>query len=179
LDWKVDKFEKDEKAISLIKAVLNPTGVSEEIPIAATVLNELGGTIRCMTCRGWIVMDIDTAIGHAHRHESMEVSLLPTSAPIGDAGNTIPNARLGFERGTSELLLGPSYRARNLCKKVNYGCKHCFTVVDGRIIEQAGKDKVPRAMSFNGLRSHVKEKHGIQDIRDEDFFCYTRIQSEK
>ena len=147
------------------------TGLSEESPIAVTVLKTLGGTIRCMTCKGWIVMDFDTAaspclaelhptdtlasqIGHAHRHESMEIQPLLASAPRLDAGAPIPSARLGFERGTSELLLGPSYRARNLCKKVNYGCKHCLTVVGGHVLVGKG----PRAMDFNALRSHAKAK---------------------
>ena len=73
---------------------------------------------------------------------------------------TIPNTRLAFERGTAELLLGPPWRVRDLCETVNYGCRHCFKVVENSNavlgIEKAVKG--PRAMSFNGLRSHVKEK---------------------
>ncbi|KAF8551634.1 hypothetical protein OG21DRAFT_1486806 [Imleria badia] len=194
-DWKVDVFAKDEKAISLIKTILNLAGLSEEDPATATALNARGGTIRCMTCKGWIVMDFDTAIGHAHRHESMQIQLLTKSGPdhVGflkrDAGvlnaetyRPISSTRLAFERGTSELLLGPSRRARNLCKKVNYGCRHCLFVDESLCavvgIEKAVKGKGPRAMDFNGLRSHVKKKHGIQDIGDEDFFCYNGIQKD-
>jgi hypothetical protein len=41
--------------------MLDLTGLSEEGPIVATVLKVLGSIIRCMVCKGWIVMDIDTA----------------------------------------------------------------------------------------------------------------------
>lgn len=85
------------------------------------------------------------------------------STPNDSACRVIPKSRLAFERGTSELLLGPSHRARNLRKKVNYGCRHCFHVVgnDGEgvfAIEKPDVGKGARAMDFNGLRSHVKEK---------------------
>ncbi|KAH0826647.1 hypothetical protein J3R83DRAFT_5033 [Lanmaoa asiatica] len=193
-DWTVDVFEKDEKAIRVIKTILDLMGLSEGDPSTASKLNAGVGNIRCMTCKGWIVMDFDTAIGHAHRHESMEIQLLTkfvpsrvvlskkdASAPNGNALRTIPNSLLAFERGTSALLLGPARRARHLCSKANYGCKHCFLVEEGNIavgIEKPGvgaKGKGARAMDFNALRSHAKEKHGIQDIRDEDYFCYTPI----
>lgn len=107
----------------------------------------------------------------------MQVQLLATSAPShvsflkgdasapnGSAHRLIPNSQLAFERGTSELLLGPSHRARNLCKKTNYGCKHCFRVLerDGVVaIERPEVGKGARAMDFNGLRSHVEEKWAV------------------
>ena len=145
-----------------------------------------------MTCKGWIVMDFETAvrltarfypfdslalqIGHAHRHESIEIKLLSTFAPgvvgfvkkdevksIGtmNVHRPIPNTRLAFERGTCDLLLGLSYRARSLRERVNYGCKHCFSVLeqmDAVIGFEKPGNKGARAMRFNGLRSHVKEK---------------------
>lgn len=33
------------------------------------------------------------------------------------------------------------------------------------------KEKPPKLFSFNGVRSHLKAKHKIENIRDEDFFC--------
>lgn len=106
-------------------------------------------------------------IGHAHRHESMEIELIPRfcgilkRVPSGSTDRATPNWQLAFERGTSELLLGPSYRARTLCKKVNYCCRHCLVDVeesDFIIGIKEPKDKETRAMDFNALRSHVKEK---------------------
>lgn len=72
---------------------------------------------------------------------------------------TIPGSRLVFERGNSELLVGPSYRARSLCKKVNYGCRHCLLVPRDDTLRVALLEiQGPRLMTFHGLRSHVKEK---------------------
>ena len=83
------------------------------------------------------------------------------SAPNGHVSRTIPSSQLAFKRGTSELLLGPSHRAPNLCKKINYGCKHCFRVFETDVlvgVEKPDVGKGVRAMNFNGLRSHVKKK---------------------
>ncbi|KAF9568625.1 hypothetical protein CPC08DRAFT_702225 [Agrocybe pediades] len=33
-----------------------------------------------------------------------------------------------------------------------------------------------RLFNFNGLRSHLKEKHGLEVIRDEDLFCYQSVE---
>ncbi|KAI9569941.1 hypothetical protein HD554DRAFT_2019528 [Boletus coccyginus] len=157
-----EKGGKKGGAISVVKAILDLLGLSEEGPNTAVEMNSVGGVIRCVTCKGWIVMDADTAarrspdwrIGHAHRHESMEIELMRVPR-----GSMAPNTRLGFERGTSELLLGPSYRAQTLRKKVNYGCRHCLDVEEDLVngIKEP-KNRGARAMDFNALRSHVKEK---------------------
>ncbi|TFK34477.1 hypothetical protein BDQ12DRAFT_738215 [Crucibulum laeve] len=36
--------------------------------------------------------------------------------------------------------------------------------------------KKPNLFIFNGIRSHLKAKHGIEQIRDEDFFCAKPIE---
>ncbi|KAG8216886.1 hypothetical protein J3R82DRAFT_7155 [Butyriboletus roseoflavus] len=61
LDWKVDVFEKDKKAIRLIKTILELTALSEEDLSTASSLTANDRVIRCLTCKGWIVMDFDTA----------------------------------------------------------------------------------------------------------------------
>ena len=79
-DWTVDVFEKDEKVFDLsvffarvfyspslqtirvIKTILELKHISEEDPSTASKLNEMAATIRCKTCKGWIVMDFDTAV---------------------------------------------------------------------------------------------------------------------
>ncbi|KAF8438057.1 hypothetical protein L210DRAFT_3761635 [Boletus edulis BED1] len=185
LDWKVDMFEKNEKVIRVIKTILNHIGMSEDTATVSAVMKATGGSIQCMSCKGWI-------IGHARRHESMEIRVLPASAatldevwrmmlrrqPFADMYRPLISSRPAFERGNCELLLGPSYQGRSLCKKVNYGCKHCLVEEDDGMagIEKPESIKEARLMDFNGLRSHVKGKHGIQEIRDEDFFCYTSIK---
>ena len=84
----------------------------------------------------------------------MEISEL-SCTPIPHVGFLIEDANaLAFERGACELLLGRSYHARSLWKKVNYGCKHCLVVDDSSWV----KGKGARAMDFNGLRSHLKGK---------------------
>ncbi|KAF9533430.1 hypothetical protein CPB83DRAFT_845249 [Crepidotus variabilis] len=37
------------------------------------------------------------------------------------------------------------------------------------------REKPPALFIFNGLRSHLKAKHGIEDIRDEDLFCWDLV----
>ncbi|KAG6377418.1 hypothetical protein JVT61DRAFT_15218 [Boletus reticuloceps] len=61
LDWKVDMFEKNEKAIRVIKIILNYICMSEDTATVSAVVKVTGGSIRCMSCKGWIVMDFDTA----------------------------------------------------------------------------------------------------------------------
>ncbi|KIK86022.1 hypothetical protein PAXRUDRAFT_802840 [Paxillus rubicundulus Ve08.2h10] len=193
LDWKVEVFQKDERAIALVNVVLKLLDLSDEDLRTASQLGELGGRIRCMTCTGWIVMDFETAIGHSHRHESMQIQLLSTSNPLAlaiaqpnvDLPTTSTRPRLGFDLGLAERLMAPTYRALNLRNKDSYGCKHCLAVGEGNVVgdfEEAGKGmkkKGVRAMNLNALRSHVKGKHGIQDIRDEDIFCYTLVEGEQ
>ncbi|KAF9236658.1 hypothetical protein BU15DRAFT_63827 [Melanogaster broomeanus] len=194
LDWRVDVFRKDEKAIALINVVLDLFNLSDERSLLGTNLNRLGGMIRCTTCTGLILMDFETAIGHSHRHESMQIELLLTSFRL--LPFTIPQAAVGaptprllaFDRGLSERLMGLSNRARNLRDKVNYGCKHCLVIGEDNVVrgfQEAGKGGAKhkgaaisgaRAMNFHALRSHVKAKHGIQDIRDEDIFCYSPVE---
>ncbi|KAG9313400.1 hypothetical protein JVU11DRAFT_5718 [Chiua virens] len=140
LEWTVDVFEKDEKATRLIRTLLDLTGLAEEDPCTVSELQAKGSTIRCTTCTGWVVMDVETAvgpyrdykfhlsdrvsqIGHAHRHESMQIQLLPISSPeyvvsSKDAAKPpVPSSRFAFEYGNTELLLGPSRRARGPVEK--------------------------------------------------------------
>ncbi|KAJ3515557.1 hypothetical protein NLJ89_g1681 [Agrocybe chaxingu] len=37
------------------------------------------------------------------------------------------------------------------------------------------KERPPPLFIFNGLRSHLKAKHGLEDIRDEDILCYNAV----
>ncbi|KAF8843819.1 hypothetical protein BDN67DRAFT_923139 [Paxillus ammoniavirescens] len=193
LDWRVEVFQKDEKAIALINVVLNLLDLSDEDSRTASQLGALARRIRCMTCTGWIVMDFETAIGHSHRHESMQIQLLSTSTPtlaiaqpdVDPFTTSTMMSRLAFDYGLSERLMAPTYRALNLGDKVDYGCRHCLAIGEGNVFvgfEKAGKGTKKRgatsgarAMNLNALRSHVKGKHGIQNIRDEDIFCYTPV----
>ncbi|KAF8960360.1 hypothetical protein BDZ97DRAFT_1834304 [Flammula alnicola] len=36
-------------------------------------------------------------------------------------------------------------------------------------------ERPPPLFSFNGMRSHLKSKHGIENIRDEDILCYREL----
>ncbi|KAF9225796.1 hypothetical protein BS17DRAFT_777704 [Gyrodon lividus] len=196
LDWRVEVFQKDEIAIALTNVILNLLNLSDEDSRTASQLESLEGRIRCMTCTGWVVMDFETAIGHSHRHNSTQIQLLSTSNPpilaIAQPNLGAPTSgtspQFAFDLGLSERLMGSTYRARNLRDEINYGCKHCLVVREGSVVggfEEAGKGKKKkgatagaRPMNFNALRSHVKGKHGIQDIRDEDIFCYSPVEWE-
>ncbi|KIJ61543.1 hypothetical protein HYDPIDRAFT_159175 [Hydnomerulius pinastri MD-312] len=197
LDWKVEVFQKDVKAIALIDHILSLLNLSDEDSRTSTELESLGGRIRCTSCTGWIVMDFASAIGHSHRHESMQIQLLPTADPpplaapqpgrnLASTSTTHPE--LAFDHGLAERLLELSNRARKLRDVVNYGCKHCLVVDECNVVEglqdeavkgrKKGSNPGARAMNMNALRSHAKAKHGIEHIRDEDIFCCSPVQWE-
>lgn len=117
---------------------------------------------------------------HAHRHDSMELQLLPPSEPaaLTPAGNPT--------KGTCAKLMHPMAQAKAFRGMQNYGCRHCLAIFSISITEAGGasdvvgasiatkpppnkpnvrkgkiamkSDPATRLFTFNGLVSHVKEK---------------------
>ncbi|KAL4072506.1 hypothetical protein V8B97DRAFT_1870582 [Scleroderma yunnanense] len=163
LDWRVDVFKRDDKAcipfhrefsltpkipwvpflqaIALVNLVLSTYGLPAERLDAILFAGNMTRLMVCMSCEGWVVMDFQGAIGHCHRHESMQIESIPTS---GDP--------LGFESGLASHLLNPKPLTRKIINESTFGCRHCVKVVRG---EQPSKGK---PMTANGLRSHLKAK---------------------
>lgn len=82
-------------------------------------------------------------IGHCHRHESMQILLLPPGVDTST-----------FEPGLASRLLDKKPLTRKIVNEANYGCSHCVKVGED---DATGKGGV-RPMTGNGLRSHIKAK---------------------
>lgn len=102
-----------------------------------------------------------------------------------------------FESGLSAKLMDKGFKPQKLRSEANYRCRHCVPAnsnVDGEgqvsTAEPATKESQTedqkkrrrnkknssRLMDFNALRSHLKERHGIEMVSDEDFFAQTPVK---
>ncbi|KAG1760577.1 hypothetical protein EDD22DRAFT_900451 [Suillus occidentalis] len=194
VDWSVDRFIKDEKASNAIANLLTLVGITDSDDDAYRTVKMLGARIRCLSCEhAFIVMDFPTFIGHSHRHDNMQMAILPTGEGPEHA----------FEAGLSAKLMDMSNKAQKMRSEANYRCRHCIPIVEsanagtdgegpatiGESIakeshtedsqtgnqkgRQRNKKNKLRAMDFNALRSHLKGLHGIEMISDEDFIAQT------
>ncbi|KIM86769.1 hypothetical protein PILCRDRAFT_315239 [Piloderma croceum F 1598] len=173
--WTADQFEKDEKAIDVISKVLELCGVNAEERESIQKVEALGSRIKCQSCESKITMTFRNLIGHAQRHQNMQLSLVSAE----EAGSF---SMRHSEFGTCSKMLGPKLQAKKLRDLQNYGCRHCQHVATGgtsnattgtevwRFSKRSPATNVTRLFNFNGLRSHLKEKHGIERICDEDIF---------
>jgi hypothetical protein len=194
VDWSADRFIKDEKASNAIARLLTLFGITDEDAEACDTVKRLGAYIRCLSCKhAFIVMDFPTLIGHSHRHDDMQMAILPKEE----------GPEHTFEAGLSAKLMDMSSKSQKLRGEANYRCRHCVPIgesadggVDGegRVItgesitkeshtdesqtgnqkrRQRNKKSKLRSMDFNALRSHLKGLHGIEMVSDEDFFAQT------
>jgi len=102
-----------------------------------------------------------------------------------------------FKSGLSAELMDTSFRARGRRSEAIYCCHHCIPAggpgvdregqvsrgelaantpqnVDMRKRQRNKKGKF-RPMDFNALRSHLKERHKVEMVSDEDFFVKTPL----
>lgn len=179
LPWRADNFVKDEKAIATLIKLLSLCGVDASSQGAAAAVVALGATVACLTCESRLIMDSKCIVGHSHRHHEMSIKLIPRT----ETGNLLKYPLL---HGLISKLTRPGKPAEISRGKKIYGCRHCALLElrctedmlkisqDARLTiknKNASKPKrsiADRAMIFDGLRSHLKEKHRIQDVRDED-----------
>ncbi|EGO03801.1 hypothetical protein SERLA73DRAFT_83960 [Serpula lacrymans var. lacrymans S7.3] len=186
--WRVEDFVKDEKAIRVISQALTLCGAREDDPSSADVVKSFGPRFKCLSCSAKIVMGFSCLVGHAHRHDEMKVEL--------EAERDIFSINIfPILEGRSATLMNLSYRSKKQRELRVYGCRHCLPGGDIRP-EISSSDTVPREgrdtaraatafpsaseeakrhkkiqfFSFDGLRSHAKNKHHIELLRDEDLF---------
>ncbi|KAG2074869.1 hypothetical protein BDR04DRAFT_121024 [Suillus decipiens] len=193
VDWNVDRFAKDEKASHAVARLLTLVGITDEDANAHDTVKMLGARIQCLSCNhAFIIMDFPTLIGHSHRHDNMQMAILPK----GEGPECV------FEAGLSAKIMNMGPKSQKLRSEMNYQCRHCVPAsgsvdagIDGEgrvstgesIAEdshtesrtadqkrrQRNKKSKLRSMDFNALRSHLKELHGIEMVGDEDFFTQT------
>ncbi|KAG2118220.1 uncharacterized protein F5147DRAFT_260925 [Suillus discolor] len=191
VDWSVDRFVKDDKASNAVARLLTLVGITDEDTSACNTVKVLGARIRCLSCEhAFIIMDFPTLIGHSHRHDNMQMAILPEGE-----GPEYP-----FEAGLSARLMNMGSKPQKLRSEPNYRCRHCIPAsksadagIDGEgqvsteesIAKeshtedsqtgnrQRNRKSKLRSMNFNALRSHLKEVHKIEMVSDEDFFVQT------
>ncbi|KAG1871846.1 hypothetical protein DFJ58DRAFT_762568 [Suillus subalutaceus] len=197
VDWSVDRFIKDEKASNAIARLLTLVGITDEDANACNTVKMLGARIRCLSCEhAFIIMDFPTLIGHSHRHDNMQVAILPKGE----------GPERAFEAGLSAKLMDMGFKSRKLRSEANYRCRHCVPADESADAGMNGEERVStgesivkeshmedsqtgnqerrqrnkksklRSMDFNALRSHLKGLHGIEMVSDEDFFAQTPVK---
>ncbi|KAJ7155483.1 hypothetical protein C8R43DRAFT_1000071 [Mycena crocata] len=187
--WKAEQFVKDDKAINATTKLVKICAIDAEDPGSFKALDDVGPRILCLSCPAAIVMRPSSVPGHSHRHDEMDMSLLTQAEAdalvVAPVDNGLPMRLMGHD----------DYSIKRIQKNWIFGCRHCQqqhpppieeTVPEpehniGDIeapteanTEPVKKDKTqkkkPKRFEFNGLRSHLKEKHSINLPNDEDFF---------
>ncbi|KAI0356088.1 hypothetical protein OH77DRAFT_1402228 [Trametes cingulata] len=165
--WSADDFVPDQRAIDAVANVLELCGTKPEDADSLTIADSVGDRVRCASCS--LNMDVRSVARHCKRHEDTTFTLLPESA--------VPAAHPS-EPGLAATLLSKSPKSSAERDKRIYHCRHCNLEPSPRGTSTAAATGQPtssvqaeaKSMSFNGLRSHLKEKHGIESIAEEDFF---------
>ncbi|OCH87233.1 hypothetical protein OBBRIDRAFT_796411 [Obba rivulosa] len=175
--WSVKQFTPDQQVIDFVYRVLRQYGVNAEDAASLATVPMHEPTIVCLSCPSKIVMDLDCAMKHCRRHPEMDFTVVSP----GEAQKYLQGGP--FKPGATLLNMCFSQKAGQEPTPKTYGCRHCRNLLKpGAAPENvAGEQQVAPAgsirvamkqklYSFNGLRSHVKAKHGIERIGDEDFF---------
>ncbi|KAK0203836.1 hypothetical protein DFS33DRAFT_1274973 [Desarmillaria ectypa] len=160
-EWDVTRFLKDDKACTAISKLANIASINTESQESINAFGALDARVLCNSCTAAIVLQSSAVAGHSHRHEDMQMSLLP--APVLE--------KHPLTKGLALRLMGPEDRAKVLRENKIYGCRHCLqvrTTSTEKPMEESGHECI---LTFNGLRSHLKTKHKVADLRDEDFYC--------
>ncbi|KAF8183134.1 hypothetical protein BJ912DRAFT_928233 [Pholiota molesta] len=150
------------------------------------LLTKIGMAVKCTSCDPPIILDTRTIVGHSHRHDNIQLTL-PMLDDVCSYLGGYP-----YEHGVVAKFLGPtgiSPDAKAEIEAKNFGYTGVTMVAEAsnpielasvvhRLHDtgiQGPLTKPPTPLfSFNGMRSHLKAKHHIEDIRDEDILCYRR-----
>ncbi|KAG9221642.1 hypothetical protein CCMSSC00406_0005555 [Pleurotus cornucopiae] len=179
--WNADWFKADDKAINAVKKVLVATSVDPSRTASLSALKGMGSVFACFSCEAAIVMGFEAIAEHAHRHDNMEVTVLKQYEAALILTHPIAHGL------TKRILVGSE---KSLQPMKRFGCRHCLqsrtvkhtagtagtttskaTDAAAPPMKKAEERKEKLALfTFNGLRSHVKAKHGVLAVRDEDYF---------
>ncbi|KAF5379215.1 hypothetical protein D9615_005883 [Tricholomella constricta] len=186
--WKPQRFIKDDKASAALSTVLALCKADVTLAEARARVAALGDTILCTSCESGLLLNPKSIVGHSHRHDNMQMRLMSSEEAASYQEYPLVSSLVW-------TLAGPERRVKAARAKVNFGCRHCLNaqrkVTQGNdqqlpsesSVEESDKTKRlargPKAektrFSFNGLWSHLKAKHGIDDVRDEDVYVFEPI----
>jgi len=175
--WKIDQFAPQDRARRAVERFASLHGINLELEVSLCAPTLVGGHILCLSCSVAIVMNFSSMIQHSTRHENMEMTMLTEE-------EMLETVEVPVEYGLTEKITRTGKEAIEERDAVVYKCRHCIdvgrsqSVADSSAVDTAlSKDKYNRdrgkkgrLMSFNGLRAHVKEKHGVRWIADEDYY---------
>ena len=187
LDRKVRLIQIADKRLTVLKAadttqiILDQLGVCDDEIVSLEKVNALGAHICCLSCKGYIIMDLPTLVGnhsysqdwsldtllqqrHCHRHSEVCHLVIDEAAAANQPK---------FMDGLCLKLLGFEKSARRKQSLTIYGCRHCLVRGENNLPSQTQataictdsnvdtrKIKIRKSpwMNFNGLRSHLKAK---------------------
>ncbi|PCH35278.1 hypothetical protein WOLCODRAFT_107231 [Wolfiporia cocos MD-104 SS10] len=174
--WKAEDFQPDEPAIAAANQILAALGVSATDPSSNQIIEDAGLRIVCKLCPSPLPMNYSIAVHHCKRHIDTDFAVLSPA----DAAQALSDHPI--ETGLVDSLMRSSEDARKQRSLKIYYCRHCnysstkigteqsATTTALQVTQAVRQTVLPKATSFDGLRSHLKEKHGITWVGDEDFY---------
>ncbi|KAG9032437.1 hypothetical protein FRB95_001490 [Tulasnella sp. JGI-2019a] len=200
-EWDITNFEPDTVAIRATRLALQVAGEDEERASTQVLSKKFVGDDayrwQCMTCPSRITLRFDMVAGHAKRHKaqserdalaagdeaqpgsSTDPRLPPDTLPLSfslrfvPVDDPLPEETHEYSPNI-EWLMGVAKTAVKARTMKNFLCRHCtFFIPNGTGAKKKNVETVleDRAMSMDGLRSHLASKHGIAPVRGEDFCC--------
>lgn len=173
--WSPKNFVVDTKAAAVITRFVTAIGIDVQEAAVAVVISR---DIMCLSCSGPIVMSFSAMTQHSHRHDDMEIMILADEELVEFSDYPVtPGITARLTRADKQM----KERRSNRC----FGCKHC--ILNPLLAEEAGKSsdgraaaskKKSKAFNFDGLRCHLKEKHRVEEMADEDFFVFDEYLGE-
>ncbi|KAF9653537.1 hypothetical protein BDM02DRAFT_1562337 [Thelephora ganbajun] len=169
--WSPQNFVADVKAAAAITRFVAAVGMDVQEKTVAESVN-ISRDIMCLSCSAPIVMGFDAIIQHSHRHDDMQFMILADEelSKFSDYPVT---------PGVTAQLMRTGEQTKEWRSKSYFGCKHCIPnpLANGET-EASSDKKAPKprkkskAFTFDGLRCHLKEKHKVIEVADEDLFVF-------
>jgi len=172
--WKADQFVPDQKAIDVLSNALSLLELKAQYRETEAEVESMGVIFLCKSCDSPIVMNFRRLAGHCHRHDEMQFKLL-----------SVDEARLlglNFSYDEGSCIKYNRDRSDKAKRMKVFGCRHCQYRSSDQAITLLSRNSNARRQqrfTFNGLISHVKEKHKIFQLGDEDFFRDVRAPTDE
>ncbi|KAI0261582.1 hypothetical protein BC834DRAFT_458879 [Gloeopeniophorella convolvens] len=160
--WKADQFTVDQKAVDVLSQALSLAQLKAEDCETEEKIKLAEVTFVCKSCDIPLLMEFRRLAGHSARHESMQVEV-------------VSDAEQSFHYPYTPGLYASLMRHKNEKEAVTkaFGCRHCQHGTSNPPPSERSRNSVShtqKRFTFNGLISHLKEKHKIFPMGDEDFF---------
>ncbi|KAG8758530.1 hypothetical protein FRC14_008023 [Serendipita sp. 396] len=164
--WEISNFAVATKAKAAVERMLEILNVPSDKPDSRDALKDTY-LWRCNICTNALSsMDWVDMVRHCDRHDSPDISLVE---PVHDL---VPGRIRPSSFPTFAKLASGRHPEEN--KKRQFACAHCRRLEEDEISYKDGPLK-----DFNGMRSHLKAKHAINDVRSHDYYIVPVPTSEK